>query len=153
MLSHGLWHRRFGSDRGNPSLTIRLNQHHVTLVGVTAEGFTGSAGAASDFYGLLHMGKALFNPELRARFRVDDPNANQQNDSPPGPGGGSGAGGHMGQSSVPADFGGNSSPQAGGPLGPRISTGAGAIACACAGGHASSRESALGHDLRTPLLL
>jgi hypothetical protein len=47
VLSHGFWQRQFGGAPGILSRTIRLNRHPVTVVGVTAEGFTGSAAGGS----------------------------------------------------------------------------------------------------------
>lgn len=42
VLSHGLWQRRFGADRGIVGRTIMLNGHPFTVVGVTEQGFTGT---------------------------------------------------------------------------------------------------------------
>jgi predicted permease len=82
VLSHGLWQRQFGGDPAILHRTIRLNRHPMTVVGVTAQGFTGTAaGAAPDFFSPLHMGRALLNlpPVLKARFRVDSPDLNMYN--------------------------------------------------------------------------
>ena len=41
LLSYGYWMRRFGGDPGVVNQTITVNGHPLTIVGVTAQGFTG----------------------------------------------------------------------------------------------------------------
>jgi putative ABC transport system permease protein len=42
VLSHNFWQRRFGGDPGVLGETLRLNGQDLTVVGVAAEGFTGT---------------------------------------------------------------------------------------------------------------
>jgi predicted permease len=42
VLSHGLWTRRFGGDPATVGKTITLNRQPFTVIGVAAEGFTGT---------------------------------------------------------------------------------------------------------------
>jgi predicted permease len=42
VLSHGLWERRFGSDRSGVGREISLNRQPFTIVGVAPKGFTGT---------------------------------------------------------------------------------------------------------------
>lgn len=76
VLSHGFWQRQFGANPAILNRTIRLNRHPMTVIGVTAQSFTGTApGAAPDFFCPLHMGGVLMelSPAAKARFRVDSP--------------------------------------------------------------------------------
>ena len=41
VISHGLWQRRFGGDRGIVGKEITLNGRAFTVVGIAAEGFRG----------------------------------------------------------------------------------------------------------------
>ncbi|MBI2834610.1 MAG: ABC transporter permease [Acidobacteria bacterium] len=41
VLSHGFWQRRFGGDRGILGVTIALNGHPFTVIGIAPEGFHG----------------------------------------------------------------------------------------------------------------
>jgi macrolide transport system ATP-binding/permease protein len=43
VLSYGLWQRRFGGDRGLIGRAITLNGQPFTVIGVTADGFRGTA--------------------------------------------------------------------------------------------------------------
>ncbi len=42
VISHGLWERRFGKDPGILGKTLSLNRQPFTVVGVAAQGFTGT---------------------------------------------------------------------------------------------------------------
>jgi putative ABC transport system permease protein len=71
VLTHGFWQRQFGGDPSMLHRTIRLNQQPMTIVGVTAPGFTGTvAGDVPDFFAPLSMGGA-FN--RTPGFRYDAP--------------------------------------------------------------------------------
>ena len=71
VLSHGLWQRQFGGDPAILNRTIHLNQHPVTVVGVAAQAFTGTAaGAAPDFFAPLRMRDAL---SAKARLPFESP--------------------------------------------------------------------------------
>src|SRR5687767_12155825 len=49
VLSHGYWMRRFGGDAGVIGQTITVNGHPLTIVGVSAAGFSGlQVGQAAD---------------------------------------------------------------------------------------------------------
>jgi predicted permease len=49
VVSYGYWTRRFGADPTVLNQTITVNNHPMTIVGVTARGFTGiDVGSASD---------------------------------------------------------------------------------------------------------
>ena len=62
LLSYGYWMRRFGGDPGVLNQTITVNGHPLTIVGVTAQGFTGlQVGQASDVMAPLMM-KAQMTP-------------------------------------------------------------------------------------------
>jgi predicted permease len=51
VISHGLWKRHFGFDPNVVGETINLNSHTFTVVGVMAEGFTGTeVGEALDLW-------------------------------------------------------------------------------------------------------
>jgi putative ABC transport system permease protein len=49
VLSHQLWQRRFGSDRGIVGKEIRFNGRALTVIGVTPPGFRGLTGGADAF--------------------------------------------------------------------------------------------------------
>ena len=62
ILGHGYWTRRFGSDPTVLNQSIILNGHPMTIVGVSAPGFTGvDIGGASDVYVPIMM-KAQMTP-------------------------------------------------------------------------------------------
>jgi predicted permease len=77
VLSHGLWQRQFG---GNPAIlnrTLHLNRYPVTVVGVAAQGFTGTAaGAAPGFFAPLRLADELSGlpavVKLNSRFDSPD---------------------------------------------------------------------------------
>jgi hypothetical protein len=56
VLTHGFWQRQFGSDPSILNRTIRLNKFPMTVVGVAAQGFTGTAaGEPLDFFAPVCM--------------------------------------------------------------------------------------------------
>jgi predicted permease len=56
VLTHGFWQRQFGGDPSILNRTIRLNKSPMTVVGVAAQGFTGTAaGESLDFFAPLCM--------------------------------------------------------------------------------------------------
>ena len=76
VLSHGLWQRQFGGDPAILNRTIHLNRYPVTVVGVAAQAFTGTAaGQAPEFFALLRLGGVLSGmpPAVKANFRFDSP--------------------------------------------------------------------------------
>jgi predicted permease len=69
VISHRLWQREFGEDRGVLGATIRLNSQPVTVVGVAPAGFHGTErGIAADFwlpipmYAALTPGEDIYHP-------------------------------------------------------------------------------------------
>ncbi|MGE5360833.1 MAG: ADOP family duplicated permease [Bacteroidales bacterium] len=75
VLSHGYWQRQFGGDRSVIGGTIRIAGFPLTVVGVSATGFTGMAGArASDFFVPLEMCDTLW--PRPAPYRAKDDGAN-----------------------------------------------------------------------------
>jgi predicted permease len=64
VLSHALWQRRFGSDRGIVGREAVLNGQRYTVVGVTAPGFTGAdRGLRTEFWVPLAMVEEIM-PDL-----------------------------------------------------------------------------------------
>jgi len=62
VLSYGYWQRRFGADSQVLNQTITVNGHPLTIVGVSARGFTGvQVGQAADVMAPLMM-KAQMTP-------------------------------------------------------------------------------------------
>ena len=60
VLSHGFWQRQFGGDPSVLSRTISVNNYLLTIVGVTAPGFSGTAvGRGPDFFVPLTMGNQV----------------------------------------------------------------------------------------------
>jgi len=61
VVSHGLWQRRFGGDAGLVGLTIMLNGHRFTVIGIMPEGFRGTwpIGLAPELW------TPLMQPQLR----------------------------------------------------------------------------------------
>jgi len=56
VITHGFWQRQFGGDPSILNRTVRLNQQPMTIVGVTAPGFTGTvSGDVVDFFAPLRM--------------------------------------------------------------------------------------------------
>jgi predicted permease len=62
VLSHGYWQRRFGGDSGILNKIITVNGHSLTVVGVSAPGFSGfQAGRKADLFVPIMM-KAPMTP-------------------------------------------------------------------------------------------
>jgi len=60
VLSHGLWQRRFGSDRNIVGKTVRLNNRQYEVIGVAPEYFTGTKWAlVMDFWTPISMAEDL----------------------------------------------------------------------------------------------
>lgn len=62
VLSHGYWQRRFGGDPGVLNQTITVNGHPLTIVGVSARGFTGIQGGQGADVMVPLMMKAQMTP-------------------------------------------------------------------------------------------
>lgn len=159
VLSHGLWQRQFGGDPAILNRTIHLNRHPMTVVGVAAQAFTGTAaGAAPDFFAPLRLGGALSGmpPGLKANFRFDSPNFHMYGVMARlAPGRdlkqAERAADRVYQQLVAAALGpGTGASQARRDYDKRRSEFRLQLS---PGGYASSEQSSLSHDLRTPLLL
>jgi len=75
VLSHGYWQRQFGGDPAVVGRTIRIGGFPITVVGVSATGFTGMGGArASDFFVPLEMDDTL--APRKHPYKLKDPGAN-----------------------------------------------------------------------------
>jgi putative ABC transport system permease protein len=64
LVSHGLWRRRFGSDRRIVGQTIRLDDVMVTVVGVMPGGFENVLAPAAEIWAPLQYA-TVFGPESR----------------------------------------------------------------------------------------
>jgi predicted permease len=62
VLSHQYWSRRFDADAGIVGRTVRLNGFPVTVVGVAADGFSGTSVVAPDLWAPIGM-VGLLQPE------------------------------------------------------------------------------------------
>lgn len=69
LLGHRFWTRRLGGDPAIVGKTLKLNGHHLTVIGVMSDRFKGSfPGVSSDFWVTMHMGEALAeNSQLERR--------------------------------------------------------------------------------------
>jgi putative ABC transport system permease protein len=63
VLSHALWQRRFGGDRGIVGRTIQVNRAPMTVVGIAPERFAGLAGDAEIWVPMAMAGSFLY-PEI-----------------------------------------------------------------------------------------
>jgi predicted permease len=63
VLSHALWQRRFGGDRGIVGRPIQVNRMPMTVVGVAPERFAGLAGDAEIWVPMAMAGSFLY-PEI-----------------------------------------------------------------------------------------
>jgi predicted permease len=71
VITHGFWQRQFGGDPAILSRTVRLNQQPMTIVGVTASGFTGTvSGRVVDFFAPVCMAGVFMRTP---GFRYDSP--------------------------------------------------------------------------------
>ncbi len=60
VITHGFWQRQFGGDPSVLGRMIRINKIPMTIVGVSAAGFTGTvSGEATDFFAPLCMSDAI----------------------------------------------------------------------------------------------
>jgi predicted permease len=70
VLTYGYWQRQFGGEPSVLNRTVRLNQLPLTIVGVAEQSFTGTvAGDPPDFYAPLSTGAAFV--AARPPFRFD----------------------------------------------------------------------------------
>jgi predicted permease len=83
VLTHGFWQRQFGSDPSVLNQTIRLNKVPMTVVGVAAHGFAGTAaGESLDFFApvcmvgsFMRLGPERAPPRIDVEpLRFDSPN-------------------------------------------------------------------------------
>jgi predicted permease len=63
VISHGLWQRRFGGDRGIVGRVVQINRVPMTVVGVAPERFSGLAGDA-ELWVPMAMAGAFLYPEI-----------------------------------------------------------------------------------------
>ena len=71
VLSHGYWVSRFGRDASVVGQTIRINDHPMTIVGVSAEGFAGLDPAVSPQIRVPVLMKDVMLPDWKW-LRVED---------------------------------------------------------------------------------
>jgi predicted permease len=71
VLSHGYWVSRFGRDPNVVGQTIRVNDHPMTIVGVSAEGFAGLDPAQSPQIRVPVLMKAVMLPDWNW-LRIED---------------------------------------------------------------------------------
>jgi predicted permease len=71
VLSHDFWVRRFGRDPSIVGKSIRVNDHPMTIVGVSAEGFVGLDPAGSPQIRVPIQMKPVMHPDW-GWLRVDD---------------------------------------------------------------------------------
>ena len=62
VLSYGFWERRFGKDLGIVGKTILVNEHPLTVIGVTPPGFYGISLSSSPDLRVPLMMTPVFNP-------------------------------------------------------------------------------------------
>ena len=68
LISHGVWHRRFGSDPNIVGKTISLNKVSLTIVGVLPEGFKGQKGTAEVWVPMMMAPQLTFPRRLATAF-------------------------------------------------------------------------------------
>ena len=73
MLGHGFWQRHFGGDAAVIGKTISLNQHPVTIIGVTPYDFAGLDPEEGEpqMSGCRSSGKSYFVPQTRVFTSFD----------------------------------------------------------------------------------